>query len=676
MKTILTIDDEEMIRSTLAAYLEDHGYRVLEAEDGRRGLEMVRNDHPDLVLVDLRMPEMDGMAVLAAMKQETPDIPAVVVSGTGVLEDALEAVRQGAWEYVTKPIRELASVLHTIETVLEKSRLVRENKLYQHSLEEQVQRRTKELEQARERLDAQNIFLNSLLESLPNPIFYKGVDGRFIGCNRNFAQILGVPRESIIGCTAEEVFPTSLAETLVHTDQLVMSTQCPHSYEFTLTMPEGALRWFLAEKAVFTDADTTVGGLVGMLVDITERKALECSLVEAKNQAEVANRAKSEFLANMSHEIRTPLNGILGMLQLLGTTKPTYEQKEYLQAAVKSTNRLTRLLTDILDISRIEANKLQIVPANFEIRNLKTSILEIFSLAAMEKGIRLDFDIDARLPQMLRGDEARLHQIMFNLVGNAIKFTEEGHVLVEVVMLPYATATRTRVLFQVSDSGIGISDDMLKDIFEPFVQAENTYTRRFQGAGLGLPIVRRLVRLLESELAIDNTPGEGTTVCLSVPFGPPEKSAGQAVDPPVSLSSVAARLKVIYAEDDAVSLLSGKRMLEKSGYLVSVAHDGEEVLNLLAEQDFDLVLMDIQMPGMDGVEATMAIRASTALGEMAKIPIIAMTAYTMTGDREKFLEAGMDGYIAKPVDMAALKDVIEKVVAGPLRVGRQEHSRP
>ena len=402
---------------------------------------------------------------------------------------------------------------------------------------------------------------------------------------------------------------------------------------------------------------------VQISLDIGQRKQAEEALRQSKEEAESANKAKSVFLANMSHEIRTPLNGILGMLQLLKTTDPNDEQKEYLLGAIRSTNRLTRLLSDILDISRIEAGRMQIVEAEFDIMMMRDSIRELFDMEARGKGLLLEFRWDDNLPLLLIGDEVRFRQILFNLVGNAIKFTEKGRIRIDASLLPRSSDSSVRVLVTVSDTGIGISEEQIKDIFEPFVQAEGTYTRRFQGAGLGLSIVRRLVKLLDGDISIDSTIGEGTTFYLSLPFKLPEtnqKPDALVVNEVSSPGRVARRL--LLAEDDSISSLTCKRMLEKCGYSVTAARDGQEALQLLANEYFDLILMDVQMPVMDGVEATKAIRSSSRFGVKSRTPIVAMTAYAMAGDKEKFLASGMDDYIAKPMDEEALVEVIERVL--------------
>lgn len=461
---------------------------------------------------------------------------------------------------------------------------------------------------------------------------------------------------------------------LVHQDDLIkvepvikkhLDTGAPYEVEFRMRTKLGKYKWILARgKVVEWQENGEALRLLGTHMDITDRKRSAEELVSAKNAAETANRAKSEFLANMSHEIRTPLNGILGMLQLIQTTDPNDEQKEYLVGAIRSTNRLTRLLSDILDISRIEAGRMDIVETEFNIYQMRDSIRELFDMEARGKGLLLEFVWNDQLPPVLIGDEVRLRQILFNLVGNAIKFAEKGEIRVSASLLPNSSYSSVRVLVTVSDTGIGISDECIKSVFEPFVQEERTYTRRFQGAGLGLSIVRRLVKLLGGDISIDSTVGEGTTVYLSLPFKLPSGGQGQ-IDQEVRVIAPTAEAswRILLAEDDSLSSLTCKRMLEKSGYSVTVAKDGQEALQRLTEEDFDLILMDVQMPVMDGVEATKVIRGASNLGAKSSIPIVAMTAYAMNGDKETFLAAGMDDYISKPVDKAALIEVIERVLS-------------
>lgn len=413
----------------------------------------------------------------------------------------------------------------------------------------------------------------------------------------------------------------------------------------------------------FSQAKPDQGIAYAIARDVTERKEQVLELRRTRDMAEASNRAKSEFLANMSHEIRTPLNGIMGMLQLLELSDLEAGLQEYVGTAMQSSRRLTALLSDILDLSRIEAGRLSLTGKEFSFKELRSSILAMQSFVAREKGLELVFILDERLPPALIGDDVRLRQILFNIIGNALKFTEKGSVRVEVSPLPQSREGQFRVLFIVTDTGIGIADAFMQTIFEPFVQAEGSYARRFQGAGLGLSIVRRLVRLMDGELAIDSHAGEGTAIYLTLPFTLPEtpKEEVRRHPLPAPARSGNPRPRALIAEDDACSLFAAKRMLEKFGYFVATAKDGREGLRVLAEQDFDVILMDVQMPVMSGIQATREIRNSAKFGPKSRTPIIAMTAYAMKNDKKNFLAAGMDDYIAKPIEIDEFREVLERV---------------
>ena len=403
-----------------------------------------------------------------------------------------------------------------------------------------------------------------------------------------------------------------------------------------------------------------IGPLLDACAQIIERLRAERRLIEAKQAAEAANRAKTEFLANMSHEIRTPLNGILGMLQLVLTTELDSEQADYVEHAIVSSKRLTRLLSDILDLSMVESGRLSIRAADCSTDDLRNAVMDLFAMPARSKGLELSFALDPAMPAVIHADEARLRQILFNLVGNAVKFTDRGSVTISMGPIASGQNAAPRMLIVVADTGIGIPDAQQKAVFEPFSQVEGSYVRRFGGAGLGLSIVRRLVRLMDGELAVESTEGQGTTMYVSLPLL-------SAVTPPEPPAASAARtsdagLSLLLAEDDAVSMLASRRMLEKAGHHVDVAENGSRVLELLADHDYDCILMDVQMPTMDGVEATRAIRTRPDMAAKSTTPIIAMTAYAMTGDREKFLAAGMNGYVGKPVDLEELQKAIAQVV--------------
>ncbi len=432
--------------------------------------------------------------------------------------------------------------------------------------------------------------------------------------------------------------------------------------EVRFRLPSGAVRWgLLASAPRMLSADRIVWD--GVEIDITEQKRAEAALREAKDSAEEANRVKSEFLANMSHEIRTPLNGILGMMQLLHGTPLDGEQQRYVRHAISSAERLTRLLSDILDIARIEAGKLTILEAPFEVGELVDSVAELFAFAARDKGLSLECFIHPDLPARLLGDEARIRQILFNLVGNALKYTESGGVTVRLEPSENASGSSTGVSITVSDTGVGIPEDMLAGVFEPFSQVEGSHSRRYEGAGLGLAIVRRLADLMAASIDVRSAAGQGTTVRVALPLKP----AGGMPAPVEAVSAASGDrqrrcLRILLAEDEAINQLATGTLLRRAGHDVRIAENGREVLALILLQDFDCILMDVQMPVMSGVEATRRIRNAPEFLGVRNIPIIALTAHAMSGDRESFLAAGMNGYLSKPVRLEDLAMVMDEVV--------------
>ena len=431
--------------------------------------------------------------------------------------------------------------------------------------------------------------------------------------------------------------------------------------EYRLKRKDGSPVWCsLSGKAL--DPPDLDQGVIWILDELESRKALENDLMQAIELSEAANRAKSEFLANMSHEIRTPLNGVLGMLQVMQTTDLDQEQLEYVDMAITSSQRLTRLLSDILDLTKIEADKLEISEDVFSLPQVMQSIKDIFSHAARENENELGIACDEALSDSLIGDSTRLTQILFNLVGNALKYTKKGRVDVSVLHLPPAGKGLARILFSVADTGPGIADDKIDKVFEAFTQANSTsspYIRQFEGAGLGLPLVKRLVGLMGGNISIASQVNKGTTVYVSLPFRIPEGLQSGSSDHPIELTSKnRSEFKVLAVDDDEATRLHVQRILERQGYRVHVAKDGEHALAQLAQSRFDCILMDVQMPVLDGVEATRLIRASKAT--FRHVPIIALTAYAMSGDREKFIAAGMDDYIAKPVSREELLRILKR----------------
>jgi signal transduction histidine kinase/CheY-like chemotaxis protein len=402
---------------------------------------------------------------------------------------------------------------------------------------------------------------------------------------------------------------------------------------------------------------------------------------EMAAEAETANAAKSEFLANMSHEIRTPLNGIIGMTNLALDTKLTAEQNEYLETAKLSAGALLNVISDILDFSKIEAGKIELEEIAFSLTDCIDAALKTIRFRADEKGLELVCDIGAEVPHAVRGDPGRLRQILLNLVGNAIKFTDEGEVGLKVVA-DVIEEKASKLHFIVSDSGIGIAPEKVDTIFESFSQADASTTRHYGGTGLGLTISRYLVRMMGGRLWVESELGSGSRFHFTVRLitetnsgAATERSASPAILEGVGVlivddhgtnrlildNMVLRSLRILLAEDNRVNQMIAIRLLEKRGHRVVLAANGKEALDALAQASFDLVLMDVHMPGMDGIEATIAIREqekSTGLHQ----PVVAMTALAMKGDRERCLAAGMDCYLSKPIDLEQLDDVLAAFV--------------
>ncbi len=516
-----------------------------------------------------------------------------------------------------------------------------------------------------EELRKREINFKKIVDILPQLVSYVDGDLRYRFVNAAYSSFFSTT--DFVGLTVPEVIGKDAFEIARgHIDQ-VFQGKTVH-YGVTLPYPEVGERFVDVYLIPDYAGSGEVEGYYAILNDLTHLKKIEDSLRLAKDEAEAANKLKSEFLANMSHEIRTPLNGVLGMLQLMKTTNLNPEQHECLHTAIKSSERLTRLLSDILDISKIEADKLVFREYAFDISDVEKALGELFGQAVKDKGISYAFQSDPHLPEKVIGDEARLVQVLFNLVGNSLKFTETGGVRVEVTMLPFTGGAPLRLLFSVTDTGVGISEETQRDIFEPFIQSDGSYTRRHQGVGLGLTIVRKLVQRMGGSLCMVSEPGQGTAFHISLPFGLPVGQDGK--DATGDHAGAVPGLRVLMVEDDAVNLLCGQRLLEKSGYVVSTACDGQKALEKLMTGNFDLVLMDIQMPVLDGIQTTRAIRHAAPLAHVSEIPIIALTAHAMVGDQEKFLAAEMDGYLSKPFDLGKINQEISRVMSLPRRSAR------
>jgi signal transduction histidine kinase/CheY-like chemotaxis protein len=422
-----------------------------------------------------------------------------------------------------------------------------------------------------------------------------------------------------------------------------------------------SLRWAFGVALLAVFILSAIAGLVALRIRqftaaIVSKLRKARALAEAHAAAaESASRAKATFLAMMSHEIRTPMNGMLGVADLLRTMSPDPEQKKLLDILAGSGDSLLRIINDILDFSKIEAERLELHPRPFEIRALLAELETLLTLQARGKAVRFVLEADPHLPLALNGDRQRLSQVLLNLGNNAVKFTDQGEVRVIVKVLQNADG-RARLEFTVRDTGIGMDSGALEQLFTPFTQLAESRHHRGGGTGLGLVISQRLVNFMGGQIAVHSEPGRGATFSFIIELPTAEMMGATTVNAVMRLEM----LSVLVAEDNAVNQTIIDAMLRQLGHRSTLVGNGREALDTLARGDFDLVLMDCNMPEMDGLEATRRLRASGARN--ARIPIIALTANAMDGDRERCLAAGMDDFVAKPVTMATLRATIDRLL--------------
>jgi two-component system, sensor histidine kinase and response regulator len=666
-----------------------------------------------------------------------------------------------------------------------------------------------DLRRAEEETKRTRSLLNSIIENLPTAVFLKDADElKYVLWNKAAQQLYGYVSEEVLGKSAYELFDPPLAEALGAQDRETLKTGALLDVpEQTVNTRHKGVRVIHTKKLPILDEAGRPRYLVGISEDITDRKKAETDLVQAREAAEQASLAKSEFLANMSHEIRTPINGIMGMTQLALNTELSGEQREYLEAVELSADSLLRVINDILDFSKIEAGKLDLIAIDFSLRDCIADAMTTLAVQAHTKGLELVYHVPSTIPDALIGDPGRLRQIIVNLVGNSIKFTQEGEIAVKVE-LESETANQVNLHISVADTGIGIPAEKQDKIFQSFEQADSSTTREYGGTGLGLAIVSQLVRMMGGQIRVESEVDKGSLFQFVAGFGrqkepiqpqaigegldlkdvsvlvvddnatnrkileetlvywgmkPTVMENGRAAlaamakaykedkhfdliitdcmmpemdgfelaeriseDPCLTTSTIIMltsagergdaarclelgisayllkpirqsellftiskvlkeptptaaqpslitrhsireskrRLHILLAEDNAVNQKLATRILERMGHTVTVASNGKKVLECLEHEKFDLILMDVQMPEMDGFEATRAVRdLEKATGE--HIPIAAMTAYAMKGDKEKCLDVGMDDYIAKPINAQELFETIEHLLGTP-----------
>ncbi len=500
------------------------------------------------------------------------------------------------------------------------------------------------------------MLLEALIDTLPNPIFITDTRARYTGCNRAYEAAFGVHRSNIIGKTLSEICEgAGNREAFLAQDHMVLQERKPRHSEVVLRFADGRLHDTLFWKVPFRLSDGKIGGMLGVIVDITERKQMETAVVEARDRAEAATRAKSAFLANMSHEIRTPMNAIVGMAHLALQTRLTEKQLDYLQKIETSAMALMRIINDILDFSKIEARRLEMETIPFRLDDVLENLAALMAPRIQEKGLEFLFAVSPHVPQHLVGDPLRIGQILNNLVSNAVKFTHKGEIVVAASRISRDGASVT-LQFEVRDTGIGLSPEAQAGLFKPFSQADASTTRKYGGTGLGLAICKRLCEMMNGRIWVESREGAGSRFFFTAVLGLQQDRSR----PDTRFHETLAQMPVLVVDDSPTSRNALGEMLQSFGLHVTLAAGAEEALRLMDNTDasraFRLVLMDWKMPGMDGITAARHIKERT--GPTAAPAVLLVTAYGREEVQFAARRAGLDGFLVKPVSPSVLFDTI------------------
>jgi signal transduction histidine kinase/DNA-binding response OmpR family regulator len=675
---ILIVDDSVCDRRTYVRYLEsevDHSYEIVEAETLEDGLELWRSQRPDIVLLDVKLPDGDGLEFLEALSEEYPDqrLPVIVLTGQGDEPTAVRAMKLGASDYLVK--RDVTAISLSISINLVRDHIAltakltksiqQKEELYQH-----LQNRTNELESLSERLAL------SLKSGAIGSWEWNIIDNTIYWDERMYEMyaITEQPdRFHLYDVWKNTIHPDDLhtTETLLQNAIAEMKT---FEAEFRIVHPDQSIH-FIRSYGIIVGSDHAKK-MIGVNFNISDRKQVEEQLLRTNEELIHATRLKDEFLANMSHELRTPLTAVLGMSevlykQLLGSVNE--RQQKALSAISKGGRHLLELINDILDLSKISSGMIELDLNSVSVQNVCDSSLVYVKQQAFQKNIQIHSNITP-IVNHISVDERRIRQVLINLLINAVKFTpNKGQVslLVSVgcgeiwegeakVPSQFKEQNLPMILFQVKDTGIGIAPKDLRRLFQPFVQLDSGLNRQYEGTGLGLVMVKQIAELHYGQVAVESVLGEGShfTVALPYEIAEPNLRSLEPVTPfsrPIAKSKNAIVPLILLAEDNEANIQTFKTYLSAYEYDVILAKNGVEAVEMAKEHHPDIILMDIQMPVMDGLEATRLIRADK---DLAKVPIIALTARAMQGDEELCIAAGASEYLSKPVELEQLMGMI------------------
>ncbi|MFV8339469.1 response regulator [Flavobacterium sp. LB3P21] len=649
---ILLVDDLPENLFALEVILSNENYLCVKANSGNEALKILLHQQDfAIILIDVQMPMMDGFETVELIRQieKLKHVPIIFLTASmDNSQQIFKGYQAGAVDYMIKPLS--PEILKAKVAVFVDLHTKNQELLVQA---EQLKKLNTDLIDQKLRSE----YSLSLIEASHDPLFAISTEGKITDMNNASVKVTGITRPKLIGTDFFDYFTEPQMAREVY--QKVFENGFVADSPLILRHKNGKLIHVLFNGSVYKDDKGNVLGAAIVARDVTNQKIIETELIEAKvfaeNStiiAENAVKAKQQFLSNMSHEIRTPMNAIIGFTKVVLRTDITDKQKEYLNAIKISGDALIVLINDILDLAKVDAGKMTFEKTPFKMKSSIAAMLHLFETKIQEKNLKLVKEYDSKIPDVLVGDPIRLHQIILNLVSNAVKFTSKGKITVSVDLL-HEDDDKVILKFAVTDTGIGISEEKIGTIFENFQQANNETSRLYGGTGLGLAIVKQLIEPQNGTIRVNSTIHKGSTFSFTLPFQKTNSDV-ELENELTEIDSEMKNIKVLVVEDIALNQLLMKTLLDDFGFELDIAENGKIAIEKLQEKDFDIILMDLQMPEMNGFEATKYIRNTMH----STIPIIALTADVTTVDVDKCKAVGMNDYIAKPVDETELYNKI------------------
>ncbi|MBY0316909.1 MAG: response regulator [Bdellovibrionales bacterium] len=652
---ILLVDDHEEGLLSLEAVLRRPNYNLVKASSGNEALSAVLKYDFAVILMDVQMPGMDGFETVSLIKQRerSKDIPIIFVTAINKEEEFVHrGYQSGAVDYIFKPFDAFIldlKVAAFVELYLKNRQLREQAELIRQS---EVRDRARQITTLQ--LDGLKRYRH-LADSIPHIIWKFQSDGTLDYCNRVWTDYSGLTLEQSSGSGWQlAIFPEDLSHILEKFSSDALGATNFEAECRLLRNEDNSYRWHILRGVLDPYVTGESGSWVVTCTDIDDMKNIEKDLIRAKEESLAANQAKSNFLANMSHEIRTPLGVVLGFSELLAAPEISSADRDlYLATIQKNGELLSRLIGDVLDLSKIEAGHIQIERAPFSLPDFLFNSIQSFQHQAEEKGIRLSATLETSIPTVINSDPMRLRQIMMNVVGNAIKFTEKGEVKIQVKATKNAQG-QGLLQIAVTDEGLGITEEQAAKLFKPFIQADSSTTRKYGGTGLGLALSRKLANKLGGDVVLSESAlNKGSTFIITLDTGSlndikfvDRVGTLHREDTPVPrlVGDLLSGVKVLLAEDSPDNQTLISHFLSLAGAKVQLADNGQQAVDLALDGNFDIVLMDIQMPVLDGYQATRQLRSLNYVK-----PILALTAHALKEERERSLAAGCDDHLTKPV---------------------------